>query len=145
MSNKYNIEQIMEFVLQEAEKRRNSAGMDGSWSDGGASILRAQVEYYKLGMEGEVPPDWEKFIPPPTEAEVKMEKHPLQFEYCECGCKCHSGTSKGISYSIFNALEGKLPFTLRRGHSWMGTQIGPKYATFNEAVIAAQADYDKIP
>jgi hypothetical protein len=70
----------------------------------------------------------------------------LQFEYCECGCKCHTASSKGIEYSLYNDLNpSKLTFTLRRGHSWMGTQIGPKYATFQEAVIAAQNDWDKIP
>lgn len=75
----------------------------------------------------------------------KMLSHPLQFEYCECGCHCHSAVSKGIEYSIFNDLKSKLPFTTRRGHSWMGTQIGPKYATWEEAVKAAQDDWDKIP
>jgi hypothetical protein len=75
----------------------------------------------------------------------KMRAHPIQFEYCECGCKCHSAESKGIGYSLHNDLKSKLAFTLRRGHSWMGNQIGPRYATFQEAVIAAQEDFDKIP
>ena len=143
--SKYNIDQIMGFVLKEAENRETAAGMQGSWSDGGAEVLRLQVEYYKMGMAGKVPPSWEKLIPPPTPEEIRSEKHPLQFEYCECGCKSHSGSSKGIGYSIHNDLKSKLPFTVRRGHGWMGTQIGPKVATFGEAVRAAQADWDKIP
>jgi hypothetical protein len=125
---KYTVDQIIQFVL-----------------DQDRASLQEQVKFYKLGQEGKIPPTWEKFIPKPTEAELRMEKHPLQFEYCECGCKCHSGSSKGIGYSIFNDLKSKLAFTLKRGHGWMGTQIGPKYATFSEAVIAAQADWDKIP
>ena len=125
---KYNIDQIIQFVLDQDK-----------------ASLREQVKFYKLGMKGTVPSEWEKFIPAPTEAEIRMEKHPLQFEYCECGCKCHEAHSKGIGYSLHNDLKSKLPFTLRRGHGWMGTQIGPKYGTFQEAVIAAQADFDKIP
>lgn len=125
---KYNIDQIIQFVL-----------------DQDRTVLREQVKFYNLGRKGTVPPEWEKFIPKPTVAELKSEKHPLQFEYCECGCKCHSGASKGIGYSIFNDLKSKLAFTLKRGHGWMGTQIGPKYATFQEAVMAAQADFDSIP
>lgn len=85
---------------------------------------------------------WDNRLSP---EQKKSRVHPLQFEYCECGCHCHSAVSKGIEYSIYNSLEGKLPFTTRRGHSWMGTQIGPKYATWEEAVKAAQDDWDKIP
>ncbi len=125
---RYTIEQIMEFVLNQ-----DQAG------------LREQVKFYKMGQSGETPSSWLKYIPAPTEAEIRSEKHPLQFEYCECGCKCHSGSSKGIGYSIFNDLKSRLPFVVRRGHGWMGTQIGPKYATFTEAVMAAQADWDSIP
>lgn len=125
---KYTIDQVIQFVLDQDK-----------------ASLREQVKFFKLGMKGEIPSEWKKFIPPPTEAEVRMEKHPLQFEYCECGCKCHEGCSKGIGYSIDNALQGKLPFTVRRGHGRHGTQIGPKFATFTEAVLAAQADWDQIP
>ena len=90
----------------------------------------------------EVEEAWDSLDSPETK---KSKNHPLQFEYCECGCHCHTATSKGIGYSIYNDLESKLPFTTRRGHSWMGIQIGPKYKTWDEAVKAAQDDWDKIP
>ncbi len=142
---RHTIEQIMDFVLKGAESAREDAGFSGRWDDGGASRLEDQVKFYKMGMKGTVPQEWEKFIPAPTPEQIHSENHPLQFEYCECGCHCHSGSSKGIEYSIYNDLKSKLPFTVRRGHSWMGSQIGPKYATWEEAVMAAQNDWDKIP
>jgi hypothetical protein len=124
----YTIDQIIQLVL-----------------DQDTPSLRKQVELYELGRKSVIPPGWMKFIPKPTEAELRMEKHPLQFEYCECGCKCHSGSSKGLEYSIYNDLKNKLAFTLTRGHGWRGPQVGPRYANFSEAVMAAQADWDKIP
>ena len=125
---KYNIDQIIQFVLDQDK-----------------SSLREQVKFYKLGQKNTIPSEWEKYIPAPTPEEIRSEKHSLQFEYCECGCKCHSGHSKGIGYSIYNDLKSRAAFTLRRGHGLYGTQIGPKYKTFQEAVMAAQADYDLIP
>lgn len=85
---------------------------------------------------------WDNRLSP---EQKKSRVHPLQFEYCECGCKCHSGTSKGVQYSIFNSLRGPLPFMVRRGHGGWGPEIGSKYATWKEAVQAAQDDWDKIP
>lgn len=85
---------------------------------------------------------WEKLDSP----EVKqMREHPIQFEYCECGCHCHAAYSKGIGYTIYNNLEKKNAFSLRRGHGILGTQLGPKYNDFHDAVVAAQADFDNIP
>jgi hypothetical protein len=144
--NKYSIEQIMDFVLEKAKNQRENpdpeySSLDYSESD----LLKVQVKYFQFGMEGKIPPEWEKFIPPATEAEIRMENHPIQFEYCECGCKCHSATSKGISYSIYNSLEGSHAFTLMRGHGRFGRPLGPKLNTFQAAVTYAQADFDKIP
>lgn len=145
MPRQYNIDEIMQFVLNAAHSAKESAGYGGRWDDGGASVLENQVKFYRLGQSGKVPEEWKQYIPKPTAEEIRSDNHPLQFEYCECGCKCHSGSSKGIGYSIDNVLQGKLPFTVRRGHGRHGVQVGPKYGTFWEAVRAAQADWDKIP
>jgi hypothetical protein len=109
---RYTIEQIMDFVLKGAETSREDASYGERWDDGGASRLEDQVRFYKMGMKNEIPKDWEKFIPAPTPEQVRSENHPLQFEYCECGCHCHSGISKGIEYSIYDDLKSKLPFTV---------------------------------
>jgi hypothetical protein len=77
--------------------------------------------------------------------EKKMREHPIQFEYCECGCHCHAAYSKGIGYTIYNSLQGNTPLSLRRGHGILGTQIGPLRDSFEACVKAAQDDFDKIP
>ncbi len=77
--------------------------------------------------------------------EKKMKEHPIQFEYCECGCHCHAAASKGIKYTIYNNLEKKNAFSLRRGHGFLVHQIGPKRNSFQECVEAAQKDFDNIP
>lgn len=142
---RYTIEQIMDFVLKGAENAREDAGYGGRWDDGGASRLEDQVKFYKMGMKNEIPKDWERFIPAPTSEQIRSENHPIQFEYCECGCHCHAAYSKGIGYTIYNDLKSKKSLTVRRGHGIYGIQIGPKFSDWNEAVKAAQDDWDKIP
>jgi hypothetical protein len=56
-----NIDKVIDLVLAEAYDRAQSLGMSGSWSDGGASEIRSQVDYYRYGMSGVMPPDWQKF------------------------------------------------------------------------------------
>ena len=56
-----DIDKIIELVLKDAEDRREGAGMSGSYSDGGASDLETQVEYYRYGRDGDLPPDWRKY------------------------------------------------------------------------------------
>jgi hypothetical protein len=73
------------------------------------------------------------------------KKHPIQFEYCECGCKCYSAGSKGIGYSIYWNLKDKNGFFLSRGHGSLGVPIGKPFNTYKEAVKAAQDDFDSIP
>lgn len=71
-----------------------------------------------------------------------MKKHPIDFDYCECGCKCYSAGSKGIEYSVYWDLKSK--FILRRGHGHYGLDLG----TFNSLKVAekfAQDHFDKIP
>jgi hypothetical protein len=85
---------------------------------------------------------WESLDSPEIK---KMREHPIQFEYCECGCHCHEAYSKGIGYTIYNSLEKKNAFSLRRGHGILGTQIGPKRNSFEECVKVAQEDFDNIP
>lgn len=59
---KKDIEDIMNLILKDADKREISAGYSGSHSDGGASRLRDQVNFYKAGMNGDIPPEWNEYV-----------------------------------------------------------------------------------
>lgn len=48
-------------IEREVESRALNAGYNGSYSDGGASVLREQVKYYKYGRDGILPPEWEPY------------------------------------------------------------------------------------
>lgn len=58
---KIDINKVIDLVLEASYERRDAAGMDGRWDDGGASNARAQVDYYRWGMAGIIPPDWQKY------------------------------------------------------------------------------------
>jgi hypothetical protein len=56
-----NIKKIMDLILKDADKRESDAGYGGSHSDG-ASRLRDQVKFYKAGMKGDIPEDWNEYV-----------------------------------------------------------------------------------
>jgi len=56
-----DIEDVKKKVLEAAEGKRTSAGMNGSWGDGGASVLEIQVQFYEYGQKGAMPPEWAKY------------------------------------------------------------------------------------
>ncbi len=51
---------ICQDLLREAEKRKLDAGYSGSWDDGGASRIRADVDFFLAGLNKRVPSDWTK-------------------------------------------------------------------------------------
>ena len=57
-----DMERIIALVLKDAEDCRTSAGYNGSFSDGGASELEAQVMFYRFGRDGSLPPEWIKYL-----------------------------------------------------------------------------------
>lgn len=61
MTNKSKLQQLLEVILKEANKREEGAGYDGEYGDRGASILRTQIEFYEHGMNGTIPPQWKEF------------------------------------------------------------------------------------
>lgn len=61
MRKEVDIHKVIDLVLAAAHESSEAAGMNGSWSDGGASILKTQVEYYRYGMRGDIPPYWQKY------------------------------------------------------------------------------------
>lgn len=134
MKKQVSIDELIELVLAKSK----------STTDDESHLLRRQVAIYKHGQGNNIPPEWERYLPDLTSEEIKSRAHSLQFEYCECGCKCHVGTSKGLTYTIFNTLEGEKSCYLFRGHGRSSPPIKRK-CTFDEAVMSAQADYDKIP
>ena len=62
-------------IEKEAETRNLNAAYGGSHGDGGASILRDQVKFYKYGRDGLIPPEWEPYI-----RQAERERDP---EYAE--------------------------------------------------------------
>lgn len=71
-----DIETIMQKVLTEAHNARENAGYSGSWGDGGAGILEAQVQFYRYGQQGIVPPEWQKHA-----EQARKEADPEYSEY----------------------------------------------------------------
>lgn len=139
MKKNISIDQLIDLVLKESNKKDASI-----FSTDIADQLRDQVYFYRQGQANSIPSPWEKFLPDLTEEELKSREHSVQFEYCECGCKCHSATSKGVSYSIYNSLQGDKSLSLVRGHGRYGFDLG-KFSNWYEAVVAAQKDFDSIP
>ena len=73
---KVDIEKIIELVLKNAKKRKENAGYNGSMDDGGASILKTQVEFYKAGMNGTIPSQWNQYA-----EEIRKVSDPEFAEY----------------------------------------------------------------
>jgi hypothetical protein len=55
-------DKIMQLVLEDAADREMGAGMNGSHHDGGAHDLRMEVEFYRYGRSGVIPPTWNKYL-----------------------------------------------------------------------------------
>lgn len=58
---KIDINKVIDLVLADAYERREAAGMDGRWDDGGADRVREQVDYYRCGLDRVIPVDWQKY------------------------------------------------------------------------------------
>lgn len=56
-----NINKLIEEVLKAADEKELIAGQQGAMHDGGASILRMEVEYYRYGSQGKIPPSWNSY------------------------------------------------------------------------------------
>lgn len=138
MPKQYGIEEIIKFAWGAVEAFRREGKRES------ATDLATKITYYQDGMGKKIPEEWKKFIPPPTPEEIKRDKHPLQFSYCECGCKSYAGASKGLAYSIYWNLEEKNGYFVFLGHSRFNCPIC-RCDTFEQAVDAAQKDWDNHP
>lgn len=58
MEKKMDIDKLMDLVLEEANDKESIAAHSGDWNDGGASNLRNQVYFYRLGQQNKVPKEW---------------------------------------------------------------------------------------
>lgn len=58
MSEKVNINLVMDEVLKDADRLESDAGHAGEYGDRGAAFLREKVRFYKMGMNQEVPIEW---------------------------------------------------------------------------------------
>ena len=57
----YKIDDLIKSVEIEADNREKGTAMRGAMSDDGAGYLREQVKFYKMGMDGVYPREWEKY------------------------------------------------------------------------------------
>lgn len=68
----HRVKQIMEkiftIITQEANKRRGT-GCSGRTDDVDAVLLETQVRFYKLGMEGQLPAEWQSYFDQATREE----------------------------------------------------------------------------
>jgi hypothetical protein len=62
---------ICDHILAVAARKRDNAGYSGSWGDGGASSLEAEVEVYRAGRAGTIPTRWREY-----EIEFKNQSDP---------------------------------------------------------------------
>lgn len=60
----------------------------------------------------------------------------INWEYCECGCKCHTALEEGKTFSIFNDLKGT--FYLYRNMSWGDRTPLGKHESFDAASTALE-------
>ena len=68
--SKIDMDKDMQLVLADAPDARESTGYSGSWGDGGAGILEAQVQFYRYGRSGILPAEWTKYA---RQAEVAAD------------------------------------------------------------------------
>lgn len=60
-----------------ADQRQYDAGMNGENGDGGASMIRSQIAFWRYGSEHVIPPTWNEMITsewPKIEKELKREE-----------------------------------------------------------------------
>ncbi len=66
-----NHEKLIQKIREVAKERRENAGYNGEWGDGGASRLEEQVRFFCAGGgKGAIPSEWkqyEKLIDPEYE------------------------------------------------------------------------------
>jgi hypothetical protein len=77
MNKNNNVYSVMELVLKEAKNREMSAAYGGERGDGGARILRAQVEIFRAGLDGRIPDEWksyEKQLDPEYKRYLELKK-----------------------------------------------------------------------
>lgn len=61
ITNKELIDKLITLVLTDANTRKENAGYDGRWDDGGGGRLEEQVKFYQYGLQATIPPEWEQY------------------------------------------------------------------------------------
>lgn len=59
---KIDIDKIIELVLKDAHNKAEDAGFGGRHDDGGASVMKSQVEFYLAGVNRQIPKEWNKYV-----------------------------------------------------------------------------------
>ncbi len=57
---KPTISDLIRRVIQRGENVANDAAYGGHHHDGGGGRIKSEAEFYLMGMNGEVPKEWEK-------------------------------------------------------------------------------------
>lgn len=61
MGKKSDIDKLMDLILEVANEKELNAAHSGSMYDYGASSMREQVRFYRLGQRNELPKEWEHY------------------------------------------------------------------------------------
>lgn len=56
-----SMDDVIALIEKEADLRQENAAQGGSYNDGGASVLRDQVKFYRYGRSGIFPPEWKMY------------------------------------------------------------------------------------
>lgn len=75
MSKDFN--KVFELIRQDAENKKYDAGMGGEMGDRGAANLLENLEYFRCGLRGELPPQWKKYW---DEAQAKADPEYAEYE-----------------------------------------------------------------
>jgi polyhydroxyalkanoate synthesis regulator protein len=81
---------VMAAVLRQLEnnarEQEKTAVCQGDWGDSGAALERQLVKFYRYGMQGIIPPDWEHMYKTVAD-KVELEKNPEYKEYLRLRAK----------------------------------------------------------
>ena len=56
-----DVSKVISQILKEAETKKTNARYNGEYGDGGAGTLEMQVKFYRYGLQGVMPKEWESY------------------------------------------------------------------------------------
>lgn len=62
LNDKQLVNKLFKYIKNLADDKELDAGMGGFHHDGGASRLRSEVQFYQMGMNKVIPPQWKDYV-----------------------------------------------------------------------------------